>query len=82
MITALMSYLPIPLFSSYHCLVFMVYFFQTEERVILLIRICNFQKQEIGDGVDSIRFNEILEILETDTAILKIDIEGAECKVN
>ncbi|XP_023323411.1 uncharacterized protein LOC111697590 [Eurytemora carolleeae] len=37
-------------------------------------------KHEIGEGVDSIRFNEILEILETDTAILKIDIEGAECK--
>ncbi|XP_023343081.1 uncharacterized protein LOC111712635 [Eurytemora carolleeae] len=36
-------------------------------------------KDEIGEGVDSITFLELLDVVFTDTVIIKMDIEGSEC---
>ncbi|XP_023330591.1 uncharacterized protein LOC111702989 [Eurytemora carolleeae] len=36
--------------------------------------------EEIGEGVESITFNELLDVVHTDTVIVKMDIQGAECK--
>ena len=40
-----------------------------------------FKSEEIGEGVESITFNELLDVVHTDTVIVKMDIQGAECKV-
>ena len=40
-----------------------------------------FKKDSIGEAVDSVTFEEILETISEDTIILKLDVEGAECKV-
>ena len=41
-----------------------------------------FQPHQIGMPVSSVTFQEILDTIQEKNVILKIDIEGAECKVN
>lgn len=40
------------------------------------------QKNQVGDGVESVHFQDLMDAVQTDTVVVKIDIEGHECKVN
>ena len=36
----------------------------------------------IGEGVESVKFVDLLDAVHTQTVVVKIDIEGHECRVN
>ncbi|XP_023320480.1 uncharacterized protein LOC111695393 [Eurytemora carolleeae] len=37
-------------------------------------------KSQVGDGVESVHFQDLMDAVLTDTVVVKIDIEGHECK--